>query len=149
MKKRIVILAALFILGFTASYAKANDGPIPAPVASEFGIHFSNARNVKWEQIGSYYRVSFDELGTTLFAFYTEDADFMGIANYELSDKLPAALKSEIKNKYGDYWITDLFRYSIKDAPGYFIELENADRKIMLKSDGYQKWYTYKTFRKQ
>lgn len=147
MKKRIVILAAFFILGLSASYAK--DGRIPDPVASEFGTHFSNARNVKWEQIGSYYRVTFDELGTTLFAFYTEDADLMGIANYELSDKLPASLRSEIKNKYGDYWITDLFRYSVKDTRGYFIELENADRKIMLKSDGNQKWYIYNSFRKQ
>lgn len=148
MKKRIIIIAVFFILAITGSYAKSNDSRVPESVTSEFNIYFANARNVNWEKIGSYYKASFSEFGLTLFAFYTEDADFMGIANYELSERLPVSLQSEIKKNYGGYWITDLFRFSINDKPGYFIELENADQKIMLKSEGYQKWYLYKTIKK-
>jgi hypothetical protein len=85
-----------------------------------------------------------------LFAFYTEDADFMGIANNMLSDRLPASLRSKIKKNYPGYWITDLFKFHIEnDQQGYFIALENADKKTMLKSDGYQQWRLYKTIKKQ
>jgi hypothetical protein len=83
-----------------------------------------------------------------LFAFYSEDADFMGIANYILSNKLPEALSSELKTKYGNYWVSDLFRYLVNDQPGYCVTLENGDQKIMLKSDGGQKWNLYKSIEK-
>jgi hypothetical protein len=148
MKKRILILMSFFILGLTASYAKSNDDKVPVSVTSEFSRNFSLASNVQWEKIGSYYKVSFNQSEMTLFAFYTEDADFMGIANIMLSDKLPVSLQSQIKKNYEGYWITDLFKFSITDNPGYFIALENADQKIMLKSDSYQNWYLYKTIKK-
>jgi hypothetical protein len=145
MKKRIAILIAAFIFTFTASYAKSSDTKVPESITSEFNSDFSQARNVQWEKIADYFKVSFNQNGVVLFAFYTEDADFMGIANNMLSNKLPASLQSEIKKNYKDYWVVDLFKYSIKDKPGYFIALENANQVIMLKSERNQNWYLYKT----
>ncbi len=148
MKKPIVILMAFLIFTFTATYAKSNDTKVPESITSEFNSDFSQAGNVKWEKIANYFKASFSFRGEVLFAFYSEDADLMGIANNILSDRLPAFLQVEIKRDYEGYWITNLFGYSIKDTPGYFIELENADRIIMLKSDGNQKWHLSKTIMK-
>ncbi len=145
MKKKFLILIAAFILTITSSFANKIDSNVPEAVVSEFSYVFYNAQNVKWEKIDDYYKVSFSQFGTTLFAFYSKDNELMGIANYILSEELPVSLESAIKKKYSDYWISDLFKYSINDKPGYFVALENADYKIMLKSDNAQNWYLYKT----
>jgi len=148
MKKRMIILMTSLIFTFTATYAKTSDTKVPESVTSEFNSDFSQASNVQWEKIADYFKVSFNQHGVVLYAFYTDDADFMGIANYMLSDKLPVSLKSEIKKNYPGYWITDLIKYSIKDKPGYYVALENANQKIMLKTDRNENWYVYKTIAK-
>jgi hypothetical protein len=148
MKKRIILLSLSFLLIFSSSYAKNDHGKIPEAVTAQFSQDFSIAGNVKWEKIGFYYKASFVRQGIILFAFYTEDADYMGAANYILSNQLPASLASSIKKNYDGYWITDLFTYSNKDKSGYVVTLENADQEIMLKTDGNQHWYLYKSVKK-
>ncbi len=143
MKKRFIILMAAFLFTITATYANTNDGGVPEAVVSEFSHSFYQARNAKWEKIDNYYEVTFSQFGTILFAFYSEDSDFMGMGSYILSDNLPVSLISDLKTKYSNYWISDLFRYSNNEKTGYCVTLENGDRKIMLKSDEGQKWYLY------
>ena len=43
----------------------------------------------------------------------------------------------------GDYWITDLFEISKEGHSEYYITLENADRKKLMKSDDYGQWVSY------
>lgn len=148
MKKRFVIIMAACLLTVASSYARVSDGRIPQSIVSDFSNHFYQASNVKWEKMDSYYEVTFSQFGTTLFAFYSEDADFMGIANYMLSNKLPETLSTELKTKYNKYWISDLFRYLVNDQPGYCVTIENGDQKIMLKSEGGQSWQLYKSLKK-
>jgi hypothetical protein len=148
MKKRIILLSLSFISLFTASYAKNDNGKIPEAVTAQFSHDFSLIGNVRWEKIDFYYKASFVQQGITLFAFYTEDADYMGSANYILSNRLPVSLAFSIKKNYAGYWITDLFTYSNKDRSGYVVTLENADQEIMLKTDGNQHWCLYKSVKK-
>lgn len=148
MKKILVMLMISFIVTISATYAKSDDSKVPESVTTQFYSDFSHVRQVKWERIGFYYKASFSQHGTTTFAFYTEDADFMGMANYLLSNRLPGSLQSALKMNYGDYWITDLFKFSNNDKSGYVISLENADQQILLKSDENQNWYVYKTIKK-
>ena len=144
MKKSFVLLAASFILIFSATYASPDNSKVPAAVSYTFSRDFSYASNVNWEMIAGYYKVSFSEHGKTLFAFYTREAEFMGIATPVVSDNLPVPLRAKIKANYGDYWITDLFMYNVNGEPVYFIALENADQKIMLKAEGKNSWAFYK-----
>jgi len=147
MKKIILTLISAFVLTITVGYAANKDGNIPQYVESAFNSNFNFAKNVQWQKMDNYYEVIFNQHGRTLFAFYSEDADFMGIANYILSDRLPVTLKSDLKTKYTNYWISDLFTYSINDKPGYVVTLENADQKIMLKSDNGKTWHLYRSLR--
>ncbi|HEV3221765.1 MAG TPA: hypothetical protein VGZ90_02755 [Puia sp.] len=147
MKKGFIILIAAFFLTATSTYAAKKEGDIPQYVVSAFNNNFYFAGNVQWQKMDNYYEVIFNQHGKTLFAFYSEDADFMGIANYILSDRLPVTLKSDLNTKYSNYWISDLFTYSINDKPGYVVTLENADQKIMLKSDNGKTWHLYRSVR--
>lgn len=148
MKKKILTLVVSLILIFSVSYAEGNNNPVPAKVSSVFSSDFSLANNVHWEVIDGYYKASFNEHGTTLYAFYTADGEFMGMATYLRSDSLPVDLQSSIKEKYSGYWITDLFHFNIDNTPGYFITLENADHKIMLKADENKTWSFYSEVKK-
>jgi hypothetical protein len=148
MKKRILILIASVILIFSTSFAKGNDGKVPENVVSEFTQNFTFASNVNWEMVAGYYKASFNVHDKTLFAFYTEDADFMGIAINVPSDKLPVSLLYKLKTHYSNYWITDLFKYEINNTPGYFVTMENADQIIRLKAEGNQGWQFYSAVRK-
>ncbi len=147
MKKIILTLMTAFVLTITVGYAAKKDGNVPQYVESAFNSNFNLAKNIQWQKMDNYYEVIFNQHGRTLFAFYSEDADFMGIANYILSDRLPQTLKSDLKTKYGNYWISDLFTYSINDKPGFVVTLENADQKIMLKSDNGKTWHLYRSLR--
>jgi hypothetical protein len=147
MKKIILTLMTAFVLTITVGYAANKDGNVPQYVESAFNSNFNFAKNVQWQKMDNYYEVIFNQHGRILFAFYSEDADLMGIANYILSDRLPVSLKSDLKTKYSNYWISDLFTYSINDKHGYVITLENADQKIMLKSDNGKTWHLYRSVR--
>jgi hypothetical protein len=148
MKKKIVILMTSSLLLFGASYANGIDSTIPAAVTTEFSHDFVHAKAVKWETFDYYFKVTFAEHGKLAFAFYTGSADLMGIANNLRSDKLPVALQTSIKRYYGNYWITDLFRYRTADDGGFFVTLENADKKIILKSSSDRGWDIYKVTNK-
>jgi len=143
MKKKILLCLASLILIFSASYAKGNNKPIPVNVSSVFSSDFTNAKNISWVEIDGYYKVTFSELGANLHAFYTADGEFMGLASYLRSDRLPVSLQETIKEKYNGYWITDLFQFNINNTTGYFITLENADRKIMLRAEENKGWSFY------
>jgi hypothetical protein len=148
MKKKILILTTSLVLTLFASYAKSNDGKIPKYMSSVFASDFSQAKNINWETYNGFYKASFMDMGITLYAFYTPDAEFMGLATNLPANKLPVALQTIVKEKYEGYWITDLFQYTVNSTPGFFITIENADRKIMLKAEAGENWSLYSEVKK-
>jgi hypothetical protein len=144
MKKMIVLFALSLALVSARSYAST--GPrVPAPVSTEFNQYFAHAREVRWEAIADYFKATFAVRGRTLFAFFTDNGNLMGIAANVSSDNLPADLRAEIKKSYAGYWITDLFGYHNADENGFVVTLENADRTVVLKSVDHGGWSIYRT----
>ena len=62
--------------------------------------------------------------------------------------ELPISLQANLKNNYSKYWISDLFEVSNQEGTSYYITMENADSKIVLKSSGNGRWNTYKKMAK-
>ena len=143
MKKKIITLATAFVLFTNMMFANNGKSSVPASVESAFYQTFSHARGVSWENFGNYFEVTFWQKGKTIYAFYSDNGDFMGVAKNVLSDKLPEVLQTEIKSKFQGYWITDLAEYRVNDNDGFVITLENADRKIVLKAENSQHWQFY------
>ncbi len=148
MKQKITMLTAAFILTVSAAFANGNNNEIPNKVKADFGQHFTEAKNINWEKESTYYKASFDLQGAEFFAYYSSDAHFIGIAHNILSDKLPMMLQADLKRNYAGYWITDLSEYTVNHQPGYSIILENADQKIVLKSDNLSNWQVDKKTKK-
>jgi hypothetical protein len=142
--KKIIVSLAFSMLVFTSS-TFAGTGGVPASVSSVFNEKFAQAKDVRWETGKGFYKAAFEMRGRTLFVFFADNGDIMGMAGNLSPVRLPESLRSEIKKNYSNYWITDLFKYRNADENGFVITLEGADKVIVLKALGDQGWQVYKT----
>src|ERR1700759_2951466 len=143
MKKKIISMLAAFVLITGTLFANSGTNTVPVSVSDAFHQNFSQARDIRWEALGSYYKVTFRDMSKTMYAFYSDEADFMGSALNTLSDKLPDSLQAGLKNWLQNYWITDLAKYQVAGKVGYLVTLDNAEKKIVLKSTDSQHWQIY------
>ena len=142
MKRLFIILSLIGSTIFTTSYA-ADTKTLPV-VTHAFQSSFYGANDVKWEQVGVLYKVTFAINGEYSSAFYNGDGDLIALTRNITSLQLPQALKISLKKEMKDYWITDAFAVNIDGTSTYYVKLENADTNIMLKSVVDKKWEVYK-----
>jgi len=45
-------------------------------------------------------------------------------------------LQSSLKNDYSNFWISDLYELAKYDGSSYYVTIENANQKIVLRSNG-------------
>jgi hypothetical protein len=72
----------------------------------------------------------------------------MGATRYISSFQLPLNLQSSLRKSYSNYWISDLFELANHDGTGYYVTLETADVKIILKSTDGSNWSVYEKTQK-
>lgn len=116
--------------------AFAADENVSQNVLDAFKTEFSTAREVEWSVGSNYYKATFYYNGKYVFAYYNENGDLLGLTRYLSPVDLPIALQNNLKKSYEGFWISDLFEASKNDGTIYYITLENADAKIILKSSG-------------
>ena len=134
MKKIFIVLAIMTSVTIPA-FANVE---VPCDVLDAFKREFSAATDVKWSSNTLFFSVEFTREEKRLFAFYNLEGKFMGLYQHISSTELPYYLRSSIKENYPGYWITELFHSSKKTGHSYYLTLENAEGKIMLKShDGF------------
>jgi len=71
------------------------------------------------------------------------EGKLVSIARYLSSFQLPVNLFSDLKNEYNNYWISDLFELNNSEGLHYYITLETADTKLILRSSNGGDWSTY------
>ena len=143
MKKKIITLAVAFVLIANSMFAGVAKNAVPESVSYAFKQGFTHAKLIHWDSFGTYFKATFMQKGQTMYAFYSDNADFMGVAKNVLSDKLPVTLQADVKTKFQGYWITDLANYEVAGKNGFLITIENADEKLVLKSMDSQHWQVY------
>src|SRR5258706_11150488 len=139
MKKIIVTLA----VALSTMCSFAGEVKVSSRVLDAFNSNFASAKEVSWTATNSYYKASFVFNDQYVFAFYGTDGELMGLTRYISSVDLPITLQAGLKKDYSNYWITDLFEVSNNEGTRYYITLENADSKVVLKSTGGENWKTY------
>jgi hypothetical protein len=139
MKKIIVTLAVA--LSTLCSFA--GEVNVNAKVLDAFNSNFATAKEVTWTASRNYYKAAFVFNDQHVFAFYYADGELMGLTRYISSLDLPISLQASLKKDYSNYWISDLFEVSNSEGTSYYITLENADAKVVLKSAGSEDWKTY------
>jgi len=146
MKKMMVALA--MILTMSSITAFAGDGDVSAKVLNAFQQDFSSAAEVKWTEGDNYYKASFIYNSQFVSAYYSIDGELYGVTRYISSLDLPLNLLMSLKKDYSQFWITDLFELSKKEGTSYYITLEDADTKFVLKASDGSDWTTYKKIKK-
>jgi hypothetical protein len=148
MKKSILSIAIVLMMGLSAFAAKNDENDVNQLAVKSFHKEFVNARNIKWEQKVGYVKVEFTLNDQVLFAYYNNDGLLTAIVRNIVSDQLPITLLTTLKRDYTGFWISDLFEVASDDQTNYYVTLENADKKIVLRSNGIDSWDVYSKTRK-
>ena len=144
--KMLVIAFTLFASVLTQS-TYANDGGVTPEVLKSFQSKFSTAKDADWSLAQDLYKVQFSLDGQCVTAFYNADGNMAALTRNITSVQLPMTLQTTLKNEYKDYWIADLFELSNDEGVQYYVTLEDADSKVILKSNS-GSWNPYQRQRK-
>ncbi|MDZ4793307.1 MAG: hypothetical protein SGI83_03430 [Bacteroidota bacterium] len=143
MKKMIVTLA----IAVSTLSAFASDENVNQKVLEAFNTEFTSAKEVEWTVGTDYYKATFNYNGKYVFAFYNDNGELLGLTRYIQPADLPLALQNNLKKNYEGFWVSDLFESSKHNETNYYITLENADTKIVLKSSN-NEWNAYSKSKK-
>ena len=143
--KKIIITLAIAISTLSAFASEVN---VSSRVLNSFKTEFSAAKDVKWTSGNNFYKASFLFNNQYVFAFYNLDGELLGMTRYISSLDMPISLQTSLKKSYADYWISDLFEVSNHDGTNYYITVENADSKVILKSLDGNDWSVYQKLTK-
>ena len=143
MKKMILTLA--ITIASLSSFA--SDKNVNQKVLDAFKSEFTTAKEVEWTTESDYYKATFNYNGKYVFAYYSQDGEFLGLTRYLSPADLPIMLQNNLKKNYEGYWVSDLFEASKNDGTSYYITVENADTKIILKSAD-NSWSTFSKIKK-
>jgi len=135
-------------LTFCMSFAFAGEENVTPTVLNSFNNEFSTAKEVEWTVGSDYYKAAFTFNGNHVFAFYNKDGELLGLTRYISSLDLPINLQKDLKKDYSSYWIADLFEVANSEGTNYYITLESAEKKIVLRSAGGNNWTTFKKISK-
>jgi hypothetical protein len=144
MKKMILTLA----IAITTLSAFAGEENVNPKVLNAFKNEFNTAKEVQWTVAANYYRATFVYNDKHVFAYYDENGNLLGLTRYLASNDLPISLQSNLKKNYQGYWISDLFEVAKNDGTAYYITLESADTKLVLKSSDSSNWTVYNKTKK-
>jgi len=148
MKKISLSIAIVLMMGLGAFAAKNDESDVNQQVVKSFHREFANARNVKWEQKVGYVKVEFTLNDQVLFAYYNNEGQMTAVVRNIVSDQLPISLLTSLKRDYTGFWISELFEVAADEQTNYYVTLENADKKIVLRSRGIDSWDVYSKSRK-
>ncbi|HEX9513762.1 MAG TPA: hypothetical protein VF939_24890 [Puia sp.] len=151
--KKLVFIIAMLL---TVDSSFAIPGSITAPdsfitslgamnnlIRASFRKDFKKAELMGYEASRQYTKLIFRMNDMVLFAFYSDNGELLAVTRNIRSNQLPISLLLELKKDYNDYWISDLFELYGEGQNSYYITIENADKKITLRSGNNTSWELY------
>jgi hypothetical protein len=144
MKKMILTLA----IGISSFAAFAREENVSKKVLDAFTTEFTTAKEVEWTAGTDFYKASFIYNEKHVFAYYDLDGGLLGLTRYISPVDLPLTLQISLKKNANGFWISDLFEAAKNATTSYYITLENADTKKVLRSIGGSDWEVFKTVKK-
>ncbi len=140
MKRLLVTLTLLFSLVSLSSHA--SEEKVTSVVLNSFNSSFKNAAEVEWTVGQNFYKASFNFNGQYVNAFYRTNGEMIALTKNISSTQLPLGLQTSLKKASKDLWITELFEVANEEGTTYYVTLENADTKLVLKSSS-TGWSSY------
>ncbi len=140
--KKIILSLAIVLTLFSTAFAN-HPVRIYERAAASFHKDFHKASDVKWAVKENYVVAKFIQDNQTLFAYYDYQGNMIGLLQHILTSSLPANLQKDIKKRYGNYWVSELFKLTSDNGVYYYIQLKNADETIVLSNEGTYGWHRY------
>jgi|SRR5215203_6410319 len=140
MKKLLLLMA--IVLTTQLSFASVVPFATSSVIRS-FNRDFHRATDVQWQHSETYETVSFLLDNRSMNAYYTPDGELIAIVRNITSDQLPLKLLLELKKNYSGLWISELFEVVNGSNDEYYITLENADEKLILKAKPNKSWKVF------
>lgn len=139
MKQVLFVLA--LVSSMLTSYAK--DGVASPALIAGLKTSFPFAKEAKWSASGELFKAQFIQDGKEQTAFFTERGEWIATVRNISSEELPIVLKASLKENLQHSWITDLIVMTTDEGTTYYVQLQNADAKIIRQSVGDKKWKYY------
>src|SRR5687768_16917834 len=146
--KNFLIASSLFIASLCSQSVFANTGKENPAVLQAFENTFAAAKNVEWTLVDNVFKATFTYNGQVVSAFYGSDGTQLALSRNITSAQLPISLQAELKKNYDQYWISDLFEMTDASGLNYYITIETADTKVVLKSQSTYNWSTFQKTKK-
>lgn len=144
MKKTLLALVVLVSsLAVNAAGKNVNE-----KVLNAFKTEFTTASQVEWSTGPNYYKASFVFNDKHVFAFYNAEGRLLGLTRNITTSELPLKLQADLKKNYDTYWISDLFEAAREEGTSYYLTLENADTRLVLKASADNSWTVYEKTKK-
>ena len=148
MKKQLITLSLAVLVTISSAFAGNKDGASDKAVRS-FNKDFAQARNVEWDINRELQKATFELNGQVMFAYYSKDGELLAISRNLSTTQLPIRLSASLKQQYSDYWVSDLFEMASNNESSYYITIENAESKTVLRAIGSGDWQLYKKVKKE
>jgi hypothetical protein len=139
--KKIILSMAIVLALFSSAFA-AKTGTKELAVAA-FQKDFHKASDVRWAVTENYVQATFSMDKETMYAYYDFQGNLIGVIHHILTTGLPENLSKDIKKRYGNYWVSELFEVTSDDGVFYYVQLKNADETIVLSTEGTNGWHRY------
>ena len=146
--KRYLATLTLALGLFSLSSFASDDYIISDAAVKSFKSSFKSATEVSWTVNGDLFKANFLLNGQYVAAYYNADGKMTAMTRNITSNQLPMSLQASLKKSYDCYWITDLFELANEEGTTYYITLEDADTKIILKATPGSDWSGFKKVRK-
>jgi uncharacterized membrane protein affecting hemolysin expression len=146
MKRIFVTLTLMLSLISMSSFANeeknTTDVVVSSSVLKSFQDAFKNAVEVTWSVSDNFTKASFVMNDQHVSAFYSTNGELLAVTRNISSLQLPLALQTNLKQRTGDFWISELIEVSNDNGTSYYVTLESADTKLVLKSSD-SEWTTF------
>jgi hypothetical protein len=149
LKKYDIMKSFFLLLALVVTLSSHAETPDVSPaVLKSFQSTFKNAREVDWTVSTTFAKAQFALDGQYINAFYDNDGLLIALTRNITANQLPIRLQTALKTESANYWISDLFEISNDEGTSYYVTLEDADNKVILKSSNSKDWNSFKTTRK-
>jgi hypothetical protein len=143
--KKMMLTLAIIVSSLGVAFAGEE---VNAKVLGAFKNEFKSAKEITWTIAPNYYQASFIYNDQHVAAYYSVEGELLGLTRYISPSDLPLTLQSDLKKNYSDYWISDLFEVANEQGTTYYITVEDADSKKVLKATDGRSWDEFKKVKK-
>jgi CRISPR/Cas system-associated exonuclease Cas4 (RecB family) len=137
-----------FVLLVSSLAVNAEEKNVNEKVLNAFKNEFTTASQVEWSTGLNYYKASFVFNDKHVYAFYNADGRLLGLTRNITTSELPLKLQTDLKKNYENYWISDLFEAAREEGTSYYLTLEDADTRLVLKASADNNWTVYEKTKK-